>query len=94
MENSKKRVHDFWNEASCRESLYLQGSDQRAYEARPTWYEIYSQYLESPGTKAYSVAEARQVFSAFSHVTIRIVHSHGICWNHRPGSVTTVRCFR
>ena len=39
--------------------------------------EIYSQYLESPGTKAYTVAEARDLFSAFSSVTIRTVLTHG-----------------
>jgi len=39
--DSKKRVHDFWNEASCGESLYFQGSDQRAYEAQAqTRYEL------------------------------------------------------
>ena len=39
--------------------------------------EIYARYLESPGTKAYSVAEARQLFSAFSDVSIRVVLTHG-----------------
>jgi SAM-dependent methyltransferase len=39
--------------------------------------DIYSQYLESPGTKAYSVAEARDLFSAFRSVTIRTVLTHG-----------------
>lgn len=38
---------------------------------------IYAHYLESPGTKAYSVAEARQLFSAFSEVKIHIVLTHG-----------------
>jgi SAM-dependent methyltransferase len=38
---------------------------------------IYARYLESPGTKAYSVAEARQLFSAFSEVKIRTVLTHG-----------------
>ncbi|MHB0971886.1 MAG: class I SAM-dependent methyltransferase [Thermoanaerobaculia bacterium] len=31
---------------------------------------IYSEFLESPGTKAYSVREARQLFSKFSDVRI------------------------
>jgi ubiquinone/menaquinone biosynthesis C-methylase UbiE len=39
--------------------------------------EIYSRYLESPGTKAYSVAEARNLFSAFTRVEIRTVLTHG-----------------
>lgn len=38
---------------------------------------IYSRYLESPGTKAYSVAQARQLFAAFSEVRIRTVLTHG-----------------
>jgi ubiquinone/menaquinone biosynthesis C-methylase UbiE len=39
--------------------------------------EIYAQYLESPGTKAYSVNEARQLFATFSEVRIRTVLTHG-----------------
>ena len=39
--------------------------------------DIYAHYLESPGTKAYSVAEARRLFSAFSEVQIRTVLTHG-----------------
>jgi SAM-dependent methyltransferase len=39
--------------------------------------EIYSRYLESPGTKAYTVAEARKLFDAFSRVEIRTVLTHG-----------------
>lgn len=39
--------------------------------------EIYARFLESPGTKAYTVAEARQLFAAFSEVNIRIVLTHG-----------------
>lgn len=34
-------------------------------------------YLESPGTKAYSVAEARALFADFSDVQIRTVLTHG-----------------
>jgi SAM-dependent methyltransferase len=33
--------------------------------------EIYAHHLESPGTKAYSVAEARGLFAGFSRVEIR-----------------------
>lgn len=39
--------------------------------------EIYARCLESPGTKAYSVAEARQIFAAFSDVRIGTVLTHG-----------------
>lgn len=39
--------------------------------------EIYARYLESPGTKAYSIAEARRLFSAFSEVSICTVLTHG-----------------
>jgi len=38
---------------------------------------IYAAHLESPGTKAYSVAEARALFAAFSDVRIRTVLTHG-----------------
>jgi SAM-dependent methyltransferase len=38
---------------------------------------LYARYLESPGTKAYSVAEARRLFSAFREVRIRTVLTHG-----------------
>jgi SAM-dependent methyltransferase len=39
--------------------------------------DVYSRYLESPGTKAYTVREAEQMFSAFSDVQIRTVLTHG-----------------
>lgn len=39
--------------------------------------EIYSKYLESPGTKAYSVKEAKELFSDFSSVSIETVLTHG-----------------
>ena len=39
--------------------------------------EIYSRHLESPGTKAYTVAEARELFSGFSSVSVRTVLTHG-----------------
>jgi hypothetical protein len=42
-----------------------------------TLKDIYACYLESPGTKAYSIAEAEQLFSAFSDVRIRTVLTHG-----------------
>lgn len=39
--------------------------------------EIYARYLESPGTKAYSIAEARRLFDAFRDVHIRTLLGHG-----------------
>ena len=42
-----------------------------------TLNQIYARYLESPGTKAYSVVEARQLFSAFSELRIQTVLTHG-----------------
>ena len=39
--------------------------------------EIYSRYLESPETKAYSVDEAKALFSSLSRVSIRTVLTHG-----------------
>ncbi|MEN8132742.1 MAG: class I SAM-dependent methyltransferase [Pseudomonadota bacterium] len=47
--------------------------------------EIYATYLESPGTKAYSVSEARQLFSRFSEVRIRTVLTHGDLLESRAG---------
>jgi SAM-dependent methyltransferase len=38
---------------------------------------IYDRYLESAGTKAYSVSEAKQLFSAFRDVSIATVLTHG-----------------
>lgn len=37
---------------------------------------IYAHYLESPGTKAYSVRAARRLFAVFADVRIRTVLSH------------------
>lgn len=42
-----------------------------------TLAEIYAQHLESPGTKAYTVAEAHELFRQFSKVTIQTVLTHG-----------------
>jgi SAM-dependent methyltransferase len=38
---------------------------------------VYDRYLESPGTKAYSYAEARKLFAQFSKVEIDTVLTHG-----------------
>ena len=39
--------------------------------------EIYARYLESPGTKAYSIGEAQALFSHFEAVKISTVLTHG-----------------
>ncbi len=39
--------------------------------------QIYSQYLESPGTKAYSIAEARALFKNFRNIETNTVLTHG-----------------
>jgi 2-polyprenyl-3-methyl-5-hydroxy-6-metoxy-1,4-benzoquinol methylase len=38
---------------------------------------VYAHYLESPGTKAYSVTAARRLFAAFGVVHIQTVLTHG-----------------
>ena len=38
---------------------------------------LYAEHLESPGTKAYSIAEAKQLFHAFREEDIRTVLTHG-----------------
>jgi SAM-dependent methyltransferase len=38
---------------------------------------IYAKHLESPGTKAYTVEEAKALFSRFSQVSIKTVLTHG-----------------
>jgi ubiquinone/menaquinone biosynthesis C-methylase UbiE len=38
---------------------------------------IYSNYLESPGTKAYSRSEARELFRMFSSVDVSVELNHG-----------------
>ena len=40
--------------------------------------QIYSRYLESPGTKAYSISEARKLLAGkFTTVNIEVVLTHG-----------------
>jgi hypothetical protein len=39
--------------------------------------DIYAKYLESPGTKAYSIVETRSLFSDFDDLQINVVLSHG-----------------
>ena len=42
-----------------------------------TLADIYAQHLESPGTKAYTVDEARKLFARFSEVRVETVLTHG-----------------
>jgi SAM-dependent methyltransferase len=50
MNKNKQQVHDFWNEASCGESLYLPGLDKEAYEAQAQKrYELEPYILEFAG---------------------------------------------
>jgi SAM-dependent methyltransferase len=42
-----------------------------------TLAQIYDCYLESPGTKAYTLREVRELFAAFSHVDVSTVLTHG-----------------
>lgn len=39
--------------------------------------DIYAHHLESPGTKAYSVAEARELFAGFTDIDVQIQLNHG-----------------
>jgi hypothetical protein len=39
--------------------------------------DVYADHLESPGTKAYSVREARKMFASWSSCEIRTVLTHG-----------------
>ena len=47
--------------------------------------DIYARYLESPGTKAYSITEAKKLFSAFKNVTIQTVLTHGDLLSSQAG---------
>src|ERR1700722_3082678 len=42
-----------------------------------TLAEVYARHLESPGTKAYAVSEARRMFGPFKSVHIRTCLTHG-----------------
>ena len=47
--------------------------------------EIYARYLESPGTKAYSIREARTMFAGFREVQIKTLLGHGDLLNSEAG---------
>jgi SAM-dependent methyltransferase len=59
--------------------------------------EVFAANLESPGTKAYSVSEARTLFSDFPDVNIRTVLTHGdlltsnVGQRHRGWILSTAR---
>lgn len=59
--------------------------------------DIYAHHLESPGTKAYSYAEARQLFSQFTDVKISTPLTHGdllesdVGQRHRGIALTTAK---
>lgn len=57
--------------------------------------DIYSNHLESPGTKAYTKAEAEDpVRSAgFQTSSVTIQLNHGICSKDQSVSVIRARCF-
>ena len=42
-----------------------------------SWNDIYAHHLESPGTKAYTTDEARQLCAHFTHCNITTVLTHG-----------------
>lgn len=46
---------------------------------------LYSEHLESPGTKAYTVAEAKELFKDFRDVSIRTVLTHGDLLSSKAG---------
>jgi SAM-dependent methyltransferase len=47
--------------------------------------EIYGRYLESPGTKAFTTAEAQELFKGAAYLAIRVELSHGDLLNSLAG---------
>ena len=47
--------------------------------------EIYDRYLESPGTKAYTISQAKQLMSSFENVRISTVLTHGDLLSSQAG---------
>ena len=52
-------------------------SQQSVAQPWRSWADIYAHHLESPGTKAYTVSEARQLCAQFTHCDITTVLTHG-----------------
>lgn len=46
---------------------------------------IYANYLESPGTKAYTATEAKKMFEEFEHVSASTILSHGDLLSSQAG---------
>ena len=46
---------------------------------------VYDRFLESPGTKAYSYREAKELFKDFTELTIDSVLSHGDLLSSQAG---------
>lgn len=62
MDNSKQIVHDFWNEASCGERLYLNDSDESGYRAQmrkryelEPYIETFAQFEKAAGLKVLEI---------------------------------------
>jgi SAM-dependent methyltransferase len=47
--------------------------------------DVYAEHLESPGTKAYTVAEARRLFERYSQSDIKTVLTHGDLLSSQAG---------
>jgi 2-polyprenyl-3-methyl-5-hydroxy-6-metoxy-1,4-benzoquinol methylase len=45
VDTEKQRVHDFWNEASCGEKIYLEGTDREAYESQARMRYVLEPYI-------------------------------------------------
>jgi ubiquinone/menaquinone biosynthesis C-methylase UbiE len=50
-----------------------------------TLAEVYATHLESPGTKAYTIEEARRLFARFSQVNLGTVLTHGDLLSSQAG---------
>lgn len=68
-----------------------------AFKPTMSLAEVFARYMESPGTKAYSISEAQQLFAGFTSVHIRTVLTHGDLLNsdagqrHRGALLTVAR---
>jgi hypothetical protein len=74
----KKSAGTRIDDDELRECLAQEAISDRG-ACRPLWMtlaHVYAHYLESPGTKAYSVDEAKCMFASFSAVQVRTVLTH------------------
>lgn len=67
-------IYHYWSMVGL--MLWLRYAICRGHPFR-SLKEVYAEHLESPGTKAYSVKEARRLFEGFTSVHIRTVLTHG-----------------